>query len=106
MALKKKEVIIKPSSTATIEAALASSLTWLNGQKNHSSNKNGSNFIDYFFCDIFDSRTKNLYRIFSDACETEYGLVKENGMILFHIINSTPTESANTSSNNVPFYLN
>lgn len=91
MALKKKEVIIRPSSSATKEAALNSSLTWLNGQQNHSSNKNGSGYIDHFFCDVFDSRTNDLYRIFSDACEVEYGLEKVNGMILFHIIKSTPT---------------
>ena len=39
--------------------------------------------------DIYDSRDGSLYRIYADACETEYGLPKVNGAIFYIVVDKS-----------------
>lgn len=74
-ALYKKEVVIRPSSTISVQGGKNWTKNWLNGFQNNASNEDQyGNYIDYFFGDLFDSRTGNIYRIFSDACTSKYSL--------------------------------
>jgi len=74
--LYKKEVVIRPTSTITVQGAKDWTKNWLNNTfQEADSNKNSDGtYTDYFFGDIFDSRTGNIYRVFSDACADEYAL--------------------------------
>ncbi len=74
--LYKKEVVIRPTSTITVQGAKDWTKNWLNNTfQEASSNKNSDGtYKDYFFGDIFDSRTGNIYRVFSDACADKYDL--------------------------------
>jgi hypothetical protein len=73
-ALWKKEVVIRPTSTVGVEAAKNWTANWLNSFQTHESNMEDGQYIDYFFGDLFDSRTGNLYRVFSDACAQKYDM--------------------------------
>jgi len=74
--LYKKEVVIRPTSTITVQGAKDWTKNWLNNTfQEEDSNKNSDGtYKDYFFGDIFDSRTGNIYRVFSDACADKYDL--------------------------------
>lgn len=74
-ALWKKEVVIRPSSTISVQGGKDWTKNWLDSFQNDPSNLNpDGTYIDYFFGDMFDSRTSNLYRIFSSACQSKYSL--------------------------------
>jgi len=67
-ALWKKEVVIRQNSTIGIAAAQNWTKNWLASFQDDPSNIDGNgDYIDHFFGDLFDARTGNLYRIFSDA---------------------------------------
>ncbi len=88
--LFKKEVVIKPNSSSTLAQAKTSTKNWLdNNFQNATTNKDANNnYIDYFFADIFDSRTGNIIRLFSSACESYYGMTKNaDGFIEFELLN-------------------
>ena len=57
---------------------------WLNDTfQNKGSNKDGNgNYKDFFFGDVFDARTGNIYRVFSDACKDKYSMDKLNFTVL------------------------
>jgi len=76
MALYKKEVLIRPTSTVSAQGAKDWTRNWLNDTfQNASDNKDANGaYIDHFFADIFDARDGNIYRIFSDACSNEYAM--------------------------------
>jgi len=84
MGLYKKEVLVKPTSTVTVQGAKDFTKNWLNDTfQNAASNKDADgNYIDYFFGDVFDSRTGNIYRVFSDACADKYSMTELNFDIL------------------------
>jgi hypothetical protein len=89
MALYKKEVVVRPNSTATYEQAITATRNFVNGFQNATSNSNGSGgFIDFFFADLFDARDGNIFRVFSDACATEYSMPSVNGLIKYDIVNN------------------
>jgi hypothetical protein len=74
-ALWKKEVVIRQNSTISIGAAQDWTRNWLASFQDDADNIDGSGeYIDYFFGDLFDARTGNLYRIFSDASGTKYNM--------------------------------
>jgi hypothetical protein len=74
-ALWKKEVVIRQNSTVTVAGGQNWTKNWLNSFQDDSSNidQNGE-YIDFFFADLFDSRTGNLYRIFTDAAGTRFNM--------------------------------
>lgn len=87
MGLKKKDVIIRGSSTLSPSEAISAVHNYINGIQNNSQNKNGDgSFKDYYFADSFDARDKSLHRIFADACETKYNMIPVNGMIVYNLI--------------------
>ena len=90
MGLFKKEIVIRPNSPMTYAEAMVGARSVVNNFQNKAVNKkeNGS-FIDFFFADMFDARNGNLYRVFSDACATEYSMTPDgNGLINFDIIDN------------------
>ena len=74
--LYKKEVIIRPTSNVTIQGAIDFTKGWLNDTfQNKADNKDANgDYIDYFFGDIFDARSGNIYRVFSNACADKYNM--------------------------------
>jgi len=74
-ALWKKEVVIRQNSTIGIVAAQNWTKNWLASFQDNPVNidENGD-YIDHFFGDLFDARTGNLYRIFSDAAGVKYSM--------------------------------
>ena len=82
--LYKKEVLVRPTSTITVQGAKDFTKDWLNDTfQNKASNKDeDGNYIDYYFGDVFDARTGNIYRIFSDACADKYDMTVLNFDIL------------------------
>ena len=90
MALYKKEVLIKPTSVSTHDEAVATTRAFVNSFQNMPTNKDGSGaYIDFFFADLFDSRNGNLYRVFSDACTTQYAMPNIGGLIKYTILDNT-----------------
>lgn len=90
MGLAKKETIIKPTSTMTLEAIKTATRTMVNSYQNGATNKNtNGTFKDFFFMDIYDSRNGSLYRIYADACETEYGLPIVDGAIFYTVVDKS-----------------
>lgn len=89
MALYKKEVVVRPNSTATYEQAISVTRNFVNGFQNAPENaKDGGGYIDFFFADLFDARDGNIFRVFSDACTTEYSMPNDNGLIKYDIVNN------------------
>lgn len=85
MALYKKEILIKPSSILTHDEAIQITRDYVNSFQNDPANTVNGNFVDYFFGDVFDSRTGSIHRVFSDACTTFYELPNVNGLIKYPI---------------------
>ncbi len=74
-ALWKKEVVIRQNSTISVSAAQDWTKNWLASFQDDPDNIDGNGeYIDYFFGDLFDSRTGNLYRIFSEAAGVKYNM--------------------------------
>lgn len=100
-ALYKKEVVIRPTSTMTVQGAIDWTQNWLmTAFQDKAENKDANgNYIDYFFADIFDSRTGNIYRVFSNPCTTAYSLTTLNFEILDKSKFATTLELASVSEN-------
>ena len=82
MGLYKKEVLVRPNSTADFETSMGFSLDWLtNTFQEQADNKDANgNYIDYFFADVFFANghftnSGQLWRIYSTPCEQKYSLV-------------------------------
>ena len=102
MALLKKEIIIKPTSVMTLSQIKLAVKGIANGYQTAPTNKKtDGSFIDYFFADIYDARDGNVYRIFSDACETMYGLVKVDNYLFYTLIDKA-NEANNTPAETLP----
>lgn len=82
--LYKKEILIRPTSDITVQGAKDFAKNWLNNtfQEKASNKDENGNYIDYFFGDVFDARTGNIYRVFSDACADKYDMDTLNFDIL------------------------
>jgi len=79
MALFKKEVLVRPTSSANFETAMQFSINWLMGTFQDVADNKDTNgkFIDYFFADVFfanghATNSGELWRIFSTPCEQKY----------------------------------
>ncbi len=89
MGLYKKEVLIRPNSTITQEGAIDWTKNWLDNtfqEVDENKNDDGS-YKDYFFADIFDSRTSEILRVYTDACKAKYDM----DVTQFGIITKEPT---------------
>ena len=100
MALLKKEIIIKTTSVMTLSQIKVACRGIVNSFQTANTNKKPEGtFIDYFFADIYDARDGNLYRIFSDSCESTYALIKTDGYLFYTLIdkaNSGPVTPPET----------
>lgn len=99
--LYKKEVVVRPTSTVTLQGAIDFTKGWLNDTfQNKAENKDAEgNYIDYFFGDIFDARNGNIYRVFSDACSVKYGMneLVFDVLITSEFATATALETTNTA---------
>lgn len=87
MALLKKEIIVKTTSTMTLSQIKVACRGIVNSfQTANINKKTEGTFIDYFFADIYDARDGNTYRIFSDSCESMYSLIKTDGYLFYTLI--------------------
>lgn len=86
--LFKKELVVMETAQATKEQVIGIARNYVNSFQNAPANKNGDgSYKDYFFVDCFDSRTKELFRIYSDACESKYQMVpNQDGVILYNLL--------------------
>ena len=106
MGLEKKETIIKPTSSMTLDAVKTACRTMINSYQNGATNKNtNGTFKDFFFMDIYDSRDGSLYRIYADACETEYGLPKVNGVIFYTVVDKSGSSEESGSGTGSQTYI-
>ncbi|WP_456432664.1 hypothetical protein [Nitratifractor sp.] len=93
MALYKKEVLVRPNSTADFEAAMSFAQNWLmNTFQDKATNKDeNGNYIDYFFADVFFAPGHALggqtWRIFTPPCADKYSMTPDpnTGRIEFKI---------------------
>lgn len=69
MALIRKDVTIKESSTVDINQAIDDAVSWLNTFQT-------TDTVNLYYSDLFDIRSKRLYRIFSQQMQTYYSLPK------------------------------
>jgi hypothetical protein len=84
-ALWKKEVVIRQNSTISVAGAQDWTKNWLDRFQDDEDNiDEDGDYIDYFFADLFDSRTGNLYRIFTDAAGTRFKMTDT----VFEILNT------------------
>ena len=95
--LFKKEVIIRENSTITVKDAITWTKNWLNKFQDKDTNKDSNgNYINYFFADTFDSRTGNLYRVFTDASKKKFNM---KNTVFELLITSNFIPSSNISNN-------
>jgi len=102
MGLYKKEVLVRPNSTANFETAMNWTRDWLNKtfqEVAENKDKNGD-YKDYFFADVFFSyghstNSGQTWRIFSDACKDKYALKPaDSGRIEFILNDKENTDKA------------
>jgi ribosome recycling factor len=109
MALYKKEVLVRPNSTANFETAMQFAINWLdNTFQNVATNKDANgNFIDYFFADVYfvtghATNSGQLWRIYSTPCATKYSMLPATtGRIEYMMIDPVGIDAkiqANTNS--------
>ena len=91
----------------TLDVVKTATRTMVNSYQNSATNKNtNGTFKDFFFMDIYDSRDGSLYRIYADACETEYGLPKVNGVIFYTVVDkSGSSEESGTGTGSQTFII-
>lgn len=67
MALYRLDVIIRGNSTISKDEAIKWTKNWVNERQINETNKDKEgNFINFFYADLFDSRTADSWKIFSD----------------------------------------
>lgn len=76
MGLYKKEILIRPNSTISKEDAVDWTRNWLDSNfQDVDANKNDDGtYKDYFFADVFDARTSEIVRVYTDACKPKYSM--------------------------------
>ena len=66
--LYRLDVIIRGNSSITEEKAIEWTKNWVNNRQEDSKNKDEEgNYLKEFYADLFDSRTKKSFKIFSDV---------------------------------------
>jgi hypothetical protein len=96
--LYKKEVVVRPTSTMSVQGAKDWTKNWLSSFQDATTNKDANGvYIDYFFADIFFAGTGNIYRVFSEPCKTKY----EMSVVDFEILDVSKfaTKTALTATN-------
>ncbi len=84
MALYKKEVLVRPNSTASFETAMNFAQNWMmNTFQDKPENKDeDGNYIDYFFADVFFAPGHPLggqtWRIFTPPCGNKYSMTPDS----------------------------
>lgn len=102
MGLIKKEILVKETSTMEFLSIIKGSVSIVNNFQNSASNKKlDGGYNDFFFADIMDVRNKNVYRVYSDACETGYNLKRTGGYIYYVLIDNENSEN-NTDTGTLP----
>jgi len=101
--LYRLDVIIRGNSTITEEDAIKWTKNWVNSRQEDSKNKDEKgNYLKEFYADLFDSRSKKSFKVFSDvatknrAISNSYnknnteisGVIDVNGEVLKAIKNS------------------
>lgn len=80
MGLYKKEVLVRPNSTADFETAMNFAQNWMmsNFQDDPENKDADGNYIDYFFADVFFAPGHPLggqtWRIFTPPCADKYSM--------------------------------
>jgi len=90
MALVKEDWVIRKTSTVSIPDALAYVRSKMDDKQEDSATDSNGNYIDYFFADLFDSRTNYLYRIYSTAAANSDVVIDgdaDNGDAYFDVVN-------------------
>jgi len=96
MALKRKDVLIRPNSLLTEAEVVVAVRGYINGEQNHSRNaKTGGGFKNFYFCDSFDARTSRIVRIYADACASKFSMPSDDGLIKYDLV--TPGDANSTS---------
>ncbi len=78
MGLFNNQVVIRPTSKITVDAAQKWTQNWLNTDyQDIPTNKDtNGNYVKFYMADIFDARTGNLYKVFSNACAKKYDMTQ------------------------------
>ena len=81
MALYKKEVLVRETSSLTDQGIIDAVRSYVNSlQDNATAGK-------FYFADAFDSRNSKLIRVYSDACAAEYSITPQaDGSIVYVLI--------------------
>ena len=104
MALKRKDVLVRPNSLLTEAEVVVAVRTYINGEQTHSRNaKAGGGFKNHYFCDSFDARTSRIIRIFADECQSEFDMPADNGLIKYDLV--TPGDSNSTGEASEDVYV-
>ncbi len=102
-ALRKKEVVIRQTSTIGIIAAQDWTKNWLATFQDKPENiDDNGDYIDHFFGDLFDARTGNLYRIFSEAAGVKYSMPT----VVFDVLDTSRFVPWTSVSNNPDLNVN
>jgi len=110
MALFKKEVLVRPNSSANFTQAMEFSINWLTDtfQEKADNKDEDNNYIDYFFADVFfanghATNSGQLWRIYSTPCGSKYTMTPaETGRLEFMINDLVGTQTAiQENSNNL-----
>jgi len=106
MALYKKEVLVRPNSTADFTTAMDFALNWLNNTfQNKPTNKDKQgNYIDHFFADVFfanghSTNSGQLWRIFSTPCQQKYSMLPAPTGRIEYLINDLVGLQADIDNN-------
>ena len=80
MGLYKKEVLVRPNSSADFETAMNFAKDWLMNtfQEKDENKDSDGNYIDYFFADVFfapgHANGGQTWRIYTPPCEQKYSM--------------------------------
>ncbi|WP_456390327.1 hypothetical protein [Hydrogenimonas sp.] len=108
MALFKKEVLVRPNSTADFETAMNWTRDWLQNtfQDDPENKDENGNYIDYFFADVYfapghATNSGQLWRIFSDPCGQKYDMQpSQTGRIEYIVSDKESVDNAVASLDN------
>ncbi len=109
MALYKKEVLVRPNSTADFDDAMNWAKNWLmNTFQDHKENiDEDGNYINYFFADVtfapgHSTNSGQVWRIFTPPCEQKYNMPPAStGRIEYPIADLVGTRARLDSLENV-----
>lgn len=107
MGLYKKEVLVRPNSTADFTTAMNFAKNWLTDtfQEKAENKDSDGNYIDYFFADVFFAPGHALggqtWRIYSPPCEQKYSMTPAaTGRIEYMVTNMIQMQDAIDANTN------